>query len=235
MISKLLENWALKLLSLVFAVVLWFFVMGEQKMELQYSVPLELKNIPKGLMVANEVPSTVDVRISGPRTLLNSVRPSDISIAVDLRDLQPGLTSFKRLEERLNIPSALKVTRVSPSFVDIKLERIKDKAVPVQVVLAGEPPEGYQVVNVKTTPQRVTVTGAESEIKNVTEVLTEPVDLQGVKESFSLIAPLDYRGRYTSLKGQQTVEVQVEIKGPPPAADTTPQPEAPTSPTETKK
>jgi len=222
MIKKILENWALKLLSLVFAVVLWFFVMGEQKLELQYSVPLELKNVPAGLMVANEVPSQVDVRISGPRTLLNNVRPSDISIAVDLRDLQPGLTSFKRLEERLNIPSALKVTRVSPSFVDIKLERVKDKAVPVQVVLAGELAEGFEIVNVKTSPQRVTVSGAESEIKNVTEVLTEPIDLNGVKESFSLIAPLDYRGRYTALKGQQTVEVQVEVKGPPPTIETEP-------------
>ncbi len=205
------ENWLLKLLSLTFALVLWFFVMGEQKLELGYAVPLELKNTPPGLMVANDVPSLVDVRISGPRTLLMNLRPSDISISVDLKDLQPGLTSFKRLDERLNIPSALKVTRLSPSFVDVKLERIKDKEIPVQPIVTGTPAEGFRLQDIKTTPDKVEVEGAESELKDVVDVPTEPIDLDGVKESFTLMVPINYRGKYTSLKEQKAVEVLVTV------------------------
>ncbi len=220
MLEKLRENWLLKLLALAFAVTLWFFVTGEQKLEVGYAVPLELKNKPKGLMVANDVPSLIDVRISGPRTLLMNLRPSDISISVDLSDLQPGLTTFRRLDERLNIPSGLKVTRVSPSFVDVKLERIKDKSVPVKPVLEGAPAPGFEVGKVSVHPDRVTVEGAESELKDVSQVETEAVKLKGVQESFTLMVPLDYEGKYTSLKDQQTVEVRVEIKPipqPPPA------------------
>jgi len=33
MLSSLSDNWVLKLLSLAFALVLWFFVMGERKLE----------------------------------------------------------------------------------------------------------------------------------------------------------------------------------------------------------
>lgn len=215
MFNGLSQNWILKLISLIFALVLWFFVMGERKQELGFPVPLNLENIPKGMMVANEVPNLIDVRISGPRTLLMNLSPQDISISVDLKELKPGITSFKRLDERLNIPSALKVTRLSPSFVDVKLERIKEKEVPVKVVVSGDPPEGYKLINVSLNPGKVLVEGAESELKDVSQLETEAVDLTTSRESFSLMVPVIYRGKYTVLKEQAAVEVQVTIEGPP--------------------
>ncbi len=212
MFKLLTENWTLKLISLAFALLLWVFIMGERRLEVGYRVPLELQNIPKELMVANEVPSLVDVRVSGPRTLQMKVSPNDISIIVDLTDLQPGLTTFKRLEERLNLPSGLRVTRLSPSFIDLKLERIKQKLVPVKVALTGEPLAGFRVTSVKLVPDEVLVEGAETELKSVSEVTTEEVDLNGVNEGFSLIVPLVYRGTYTHFKDEKTTEVQVAIE-----------------------
>jgi len=212
MLRLLSENWLLKLLSLAFALILWFFVMGERKLEVGYTVPLELKNVPPGMMVANEVPSLIDVRLSGPRTMLMNLSPKDISISVDLIDLKPGLTSFKRLEERLNIPSGVKVTRLSPSFVDVKLERIKDKVVPLKPVFTGVPAEGFQLGAIRLKPDKVTVEGAESEIKDIAEVATDPVDVEGAKESFTLMVPISYRGKYTWLNDSEAVEVQVKVE-----------------------
>ncbi len=212
MFKLLTENWTLKLISLVFALLLWMFIMGERRLEVGYLVPLELQNIPKGMMIANEVPSLVDVRISGPRTLLMKVSPNDISIVVDLADLKPGLTTFKRLEERLNLPSGLRVTRLSPSFIDMKLERIKSKEVPIKIALHGEPMSGFQVGRISATPDKVVVEGGETELKGVTEVTTEEVDLTGINEGFSVIVPLVYRGTYTYLKDDKTTEIQVEVQ-----------------------
>jgi len=219
MLGSLSDNWVPKLLSLAFALVLWFFVMGERKLEVGYTVPLELKNVPVGMMVANEVPSLIDVRLSGPRTLLMNLGPKDISISVDLADLKPGLTSFKRLEERLNIPSGVKVTRLSPSFIDVKLERIREKTVPLKVVFSGIPAEGFQVGSIRLKPDQVTVEGAESEIKDITEVTTDPVDVEGTKESFSLMVPISYRGKYTWLQDSEAVEVRVNVEPLPAAAE----------------
>jgi YbbR domain-containing protein len=220
MLSVLSDNWVLKLLSLAFALILWFFVMGERKLEVGYAVPLELKNVPAEMMVANEVPSLVDVRLSGPRTLLMNLSPKDISISVDLIDLKPGLTSFKRLEERLNIPSGVKVTRLSPSFIDVKLERIKEKVVPLKVAFSGNPAEGFRLGAIRLKPDRVTVEGAESEIKDVTEVATDPVEVEGVKESFTLMVPISYRGKYTWLNDSEAVEVRVSVEPlPSPASE----------------
>jgi len=212
MFERLTENWLLKLLSLVFAVILWFFVIGERKLEVGYAVPLQLKNVPPGLMVANDVPSLVDVRLSGPRTLWMRTGPNDINLEVDLKDLKPGITSFKRLDEQIVIPTGVKVTRLSPAFVDVKLERIRDKSVPLRPNLTGSPAEGFRVTDVRINPDVVMLEGAESELKDINEVLTDPVKLDGVKESFTLMAPVGYRGKYTSLKEETAAEITVTIE-----------------------
>src|SRR5210317_1929815 len=111
MFAAMTENLLLKVLAFVFALILWFFVMGEQKLEKGYPAPLELRNVPKGLIVTSEVPSLIDVRISGPRTVLLNLSPSDLDVNVDLKGLAPGVTSFKRLDEQLRLPRSLKTTR----------------------------------------------------------------------------------------------------------------------------
>lgn len=211
MFQLIIRNWGLKLLSLTFALLLWLFVMGEQKAEVGYTVPLELKNLPVGLVVANEVPSLVDVRISGPRTLLSNIQSSALSMSVDLQGLQAGLTTFKRLDQNLNIPSALRVSRLSPSYVEVKLERIRQKNVPVRVSFHGQLANGATLGTVVVRPESVTVEGAESEVKDVDSVETETIDITLAQESFTLTLPIEYRGTYTELKDQKTVEVEVLI------------------------
>jgi YbbR domain-containing protein len=212
MLELVTKNWTLKLLSLVVALILWMFIMGERHLEVGYTVPLELQKIPPELVIANQVPSLIDVRISGPRTLLMKVSPNDISITVDLSGLKPGLTTFKRLEERLNLPSGMRVTRVSPSFVDIRLDRRKEKKVPIKVVLAEDPEPGYRVAGLKSVPDKIAISGAESEVKAISEVMTEPIDLKGVKESFSQIVPLVYERTYSNFVNEKTAEIHVAIE-----------------------
>lgn len=211
MFKLLTENWALKLLSLVFALILWFFVMGERKLERSYAVPLEMKNMPEGMMVANDVPSVVEVRISGPRTLLVNLHSEDMRILVDLKGLDVGLTSFKRLEERLNIPAPLKVTRLSPSYVDVKLSRITVKNVRVKPVLVGRPAQGYWVEKVRTNPESIQVEGAEDELDALQQVETAPLNIENASSTLVEVVPVDYRGKFSRLETPQNVEVEITI------------------------
>jgi YbbR domain-containing protein len=223
MAENVFNNWLLKLISLAFAVVLWFFVMGESRMEVNHIVAMEYKNLPEGLMIANEVPTSVALRISGPRALHANLSPEDISFSVDLEDLAAGVTSFKRLDETLNIPSGLKITRISPSYVDVKLERVRERNVPVRIVLTGEPAPGFLVKSFKADPAKVAVSGAESELKGVSEVVTEGIDLTNVQEDFTQTVAISYAGNYTNLKEVKTVEAHVILQPDP--AYVPPQPE----------
>jgi len=119
----LTENLLLKLISLAFALVLWFFVMGEQRHEVSHLVPVDYRNLPKGLVIANDVPVVVTVTVSGPRALLTRLSPEELSLPLDMADLSPGMTSFRRLDEKLRAPNGLVVTRISPAGIDVRLER----------------------------------------------------------------------------------------------------------------
>lgn len=215
MADKIFENWLLKLISLAFAIVLWFFVMGESRMEVNHIVPLEYVNLPEGLMIASEVPNSVALRINGPRALQVNLDPDDIGLRVDLKGLSAGVTSFKRLDETLDIPGGLKITRISPSYVDVKLEKVRERGVTVKVVLTGEPAPGFLVKSANAAPDRVVVIGAESEIKTVSEVVTEAIDVTNVQENFTQTVALSYVGNYTDLKETKTVEVKVDLKPDP--------------------
>ena len=212
MIKFITQNWSVKLLSLFLALILWFFVTGEQTSEIGFSVPLELKNIPKGLMVVNDVPSVIDVRVSGPRTILSNLRPSDFTLAVDLKGAHSVVTSFGRLENRIQVPSALKVSRLSPSILDVRLEAVAEATLPVRVAVNGKPPQGYRLVSVEVNPPAVTVQGAQSEIRKIREVVTESISIGDATESFSAKVRLNLAGVHTSLKDSREVAVRVVVE-----------------------
>lgn len=205
------ENLSLKLISLAFAVVLWFFVMGERRHEVSHLVPVTYRGVPDGLIIANDVPGAVEVSISGPRALLSHLETSDLAVIVNLVDARAGTTFFKHLEENLRIPSGLTVTRVYPSSIEVKLERLRDLQVPVRVALRGVPATGFTVRAVHSEPRHVLVSGAESALKGVKEVVSEEVDVSGRRESFSQKAVIRFNQPFIMLKGPRSIEIKVEV------------------------
>ena len=217
MLGRMLNNWALKLLSLAIALTLWAFLMGERRLERGYTIPLELANVPSQLLVANDVPSQLEVRLAGPSTRLAQLDTKDLRVRINLQDLKEGLTSFRRLDERLTLPSGVRVTRIYPSFVEVKLERLLQKTLPVKVALTGKLPEGVTLVSVQAVPDRVAVEGAASAVQGLTQVETDPVSLEGLAESTARMTPLHLSGDYLWLKDAKAVDVRVSVKAPEPA------------------
>ncbi|RPI50266.1 MAG: YbbR-like domain-containing protein, partial [Deltaproteobacteria bacterium] len=72
------KDWVIKVLSLGFALLLWFFVVGQEKAEVSVSIPLELVNIPAGLVIANDIPSNIDVKVYGPRSMIRAMTTKGI-------------------------------------------------------------------------------------------------------------------------------------------------------------
>ena len=90
------RNIALKVLSLVIAFSLWMFVnFGERDTEESLRVPLELRNIPAHLMITSPRVDFVDLRVTGPRTLLGRIDRNRLSIPLDLGGVRPGPAVFR--------------------------------------------------------------------------------------------------------------------------------------------
>lgn len=209
MLLSMNENWKIKVLALGCALILWFYVMGERRLEVGYAVPIELKNVPQGMVVTSDLPRSIDIRLSGPRTLLSDLNEKDVVINVDLIGLKPGMTTFDRLDEHLRLPRGIRATRISPSFVEVKLEKVVEKIVPLRARLAGELAKGYQLAAIDIFPDRVVVQGAEGEIANVNEVMTERIDIHGIKRNLELSVPLVYLERYSKIKEIKSARVRL--------------------------
>ncbi len=212
------DNLGLKLFSILFAFVMWFFVSGERQSytEISYTLPLEFKNIPSDLIITNDFQDKVEIRMNGPAALLNSVRSEKLKYTIDLNDISPGESSFLINTENIDILRGLRITKISPSKINLMLERIVKKTVPVALTLTGELPEGYKIVRHLVTPANVEIRGPQSEVKHIKSVPTGEIELTNVRatiqKNISLVFKDIFHSEIISDKNiSATIEIAEEI------------------------
>lgn len=206
------HNWMLKLVSIAFAVGLWGFVnLGAREAEMSLFVPLELRNLPPGLMITNPLPETVSARVRGPRTILGTIDERRQPVPLDLSNIAPGSTSFKIDPEMLNLPRGVNVTRMSPVQVTFDVERIVDRTLPVVTNVAGAVPPGFRVVESEIRPSTVSVSGPASLIGALRNVPTGPLHLAAASGTFEESIPLERPADLVRLSPERvTVRGRVE-------------------------
>lgn len=176
------RNGTLKVFSLAFAFGLWLLVnAGERDTEQTMLLPVELRNLPVQLVVVGQRVEFIDVRVSGPRTLLG--RLNSKRIFLDLTGVRPGPSSFRVSSELLNLPRGVKLLRVTPSVITLDIARMTKRVVPVRVDIVGKPPFGYTTGEIEISPSTVEVTGPASQVEKLQAVATETVDVSRVTQS----------------------------------------------------
>lgn len=116
-----LHNWHLKLISLAVAFLLWSAYTAEPVGEVGYVVPLEFRNLPEGLTLADEVPTQVHLRLEGRSALLRRLTPADLAVVVDLAGATSGETLVRLSPAQVQAPPGSKVIRLSPSAIRVRL------------------------------------------------------------------------------------------------------------------
>ena len=207
------RNFALKLLSLLIAFSLWFFVnFGERDSEESLKVPLELRNIPAHLMITSPRVDFIDLRVSGPRTLLGRIDRNRLSFGLDLNGVRPGPAVFRVDVASLNLPRGVQAVRINPSQVTLEMERVGHKAVPVRLRLNGKPPADLQVGDTKVSPETVQITGPASDVHDVAAVNTEALDVSSATAgTIERELRLEPSGDYISFSANR-VAAQVRIE-----------------------
>ena len=102
------ENWILKLVSLCLAIMLWYFVVGEDQVDINIQVPIEILNLPE--TVSSFPISTKEIlmfRFAVPRSMIQELRNKNITRPVDLSNAEPGTIVIKNDENPFLFPGAL--------------------------------------------------------------------------------------------------------------------------------
>lgn len=183
LISLASSDLMLKLFSLLFAFGLWLFVnAGQKTSERAMDIPVELRNIPSDLMVANPSLDQIEVRVMGPPALLSTLGSEHLKVALDLEGSRPGVSTFRLSPESFNPPRGVRITRISPSVVSLRLEAVTTRNLPVAVQIGEKVPYGYKVARVEVNPETVRVQGPASEVNRLASAATVPLGLEGVRD-----------------------------------------------------
>ena len=205
------NNLPIKIISLLLAVFLWFFVIGQRSSEIGIEVPLRFENLGDTFAVVNKPPSRVDVRVRGPRTLLSSLDPTRVDLTVDLSGAKPGRRSYHIFPEQIVLPRGLQVSRIEPSEIAVEFSPVITREITVKPKLEGTPGKGFKISLVSTYPQTVVLTGAAEELNQLEEVSTEPVPIKGRKKPFRVFVPLEVEEFHLTKIEPRRVEVAVDI------------------------
>ena len=188
------RNVLLKIFSVVFALGLWAFVnLGARDAEKTLSVPIELRNVPPELIVVSTVVEAVDVRIRGPRTILGTIDERRMKLPLNLGNARPGAVSFNIDAEMLGLPRGVRVTRLSPVRIDLRVDRQVRRTVPVVLDPETVVPDGYRFVTTEIRPRLISISGPADDLKDVQSVVTAPLTLRhaasGFEESVAVRLP----------------------------------------------
>jgi len=117
----LTANLQCKLLSLLFAAVLWLFVRLETGAEVEMPLAVDFVNSPPGVTLQAAPSAPLSLRVSGPRTLLLRQMWLGARLRLDLAGARPGTFTFSALDRHVQLVPGVQLLKVYPEKIEVFL------------------------------------------------------------------------------------------------------------------
>jgi YbbR domain-containing protein len=221
-----MKNLGLKLVSLLLAGSLWWYVSlprREQVRERIVSASLSLVGVPSNLVITTpDIPSSISVRVRGRKSDLRALASQSLEASADLsRIKEPGEVEITIRSQHINVPEEIEVVSIIPDKVRFRVEQLRQRAVPIRPYLEGGVPAGFIVGQATAQPALALVSGPQSQIMKLAEVTTERIIMTGRTGTFvqnaNVIADSTLVRVISPLTTQVTVPVLAEVGPEPPA------------------
>jgi len=208
------HNLGLKMLSAGLALLLFLHVHGTKIIEREISLPLRIQNLPDSLMLLDDPPATARVLVSGPTQELFFLRfVPGAGLHVDLARARPPVVrvELSAVDVALGDEERLVVQAIEPRTLELGVDRRGTRKVLVRVAYTGQPAPGHSVTSTRVDPERVACSGPATRLAGLRQVPTQPVDLTGKTEKFSVeVDVLPGRDRVHCEPQTVTVEAVIE-------------------------
>ncbi|MBM4384145.1 MAG: hypothetical protein FJ091_12355 [Deltaproteobacteria bacterium] len=202
-------------LALFMAMLLWGFSQSTATQERGFDIPVVAAQIPDDLILTARSSDAVDIRVRGSRVALRNV-PPDLEYSVNLSEAKAGVIAKEVDLTQFDVGRGAQIVSRSPTQLEFTLEPRISRRMTVRANVAGKPADGFVLGEVAVTPRRVLVTGAESEVLRLGEVLTEMIDVSGATASFERAVSAAALGQNAWIEPKQELKVRVEILPAPP-------------------
>jgi YbbR domain-containing protein len=146
-------------------------------------VPVEYVNRDSRMQILFASDNTVRLHLSGSGALINSMRPDQVQVTLDLSNAVNGENSFTITSDNIAVPPGVRLNRIEPSEIKVSLDLPVAKMLPIQVDWVGSLPPGLVLKSVQLMPGKTKVVGAERLLDGITTIYTEKIHLENLKTS----------------------------------------------------
>lgn len=184
---KVRDN-TIKILSLIFAILLWFYVITEQNpvVPKDITIPVKIVNIESLdrnnlVLLDNSGSYYITLKLKGKKELLDTVSQNTVNAYADISGYATvGENTIPVVVSGL--PEGISVTSRSDHNIKLNLDKKIVVQRPVTASITGNPKGGLAYLDAVLTPTDVILTGAESIINTVKTVKVD-IDIAGVDVS----------------------------------------------------
>lgn len=120
------DNFLIKVVSFLVAVTLWLYVTSKGDVEVNFAVPLELRDVPSSLKVVGSVTDSVNVRLKGRQSAIRGLSQERVHVGVDLSEAKEGENHFLLSDENVLLPMDVEVVRIVPRTISLHLVRLNE-------------------------------------------------------------------------------------------------------------
>lgn len=179
-------NTAIKLFSLLAAILMWLYVVQVENPTFEstlHGIPILLENEAvleqQELVIVSDRTMEMDVRVKGRRQTVSGLRAKDVTAVVNLQQIQNvGVYS---LPVNITFPADnVTILESRPHSVSVTVERLVQKTYPVDVMTVGTPKDSFFALPPESDVTMVTVHGPESIVGQVAKIVA-PLDIDGKK------------------------------------------------------
>lgn len=214
--AKILEHLWLKIIAILLGLLLWFHVATEKIYNYQLNLPITEVVLAENLTLANFPPDEVMVTVSATGKQLMRKKWRDRGLKIIANHLMVGSHQFFLNTSNTVISSPLTDLTIeeinSPTSIVLMVDKIAERVVKVSADIISEADDGFAVSPLKNIiPPKVTITGPESVINSINEILTEHKELSGLRNSLDITLSLVKPNVYGITISPDTISLALEI------------------------
>lgn len=175
------RNLSTIILAFILSVVVWISAVltADPNEELTYRpVTIEKVGLASDLLIVSEVPSQVRLTLRAPRSIWDQLNknPDLVTAWIDLTGYGPG-THIVEVKTKVDI-SPIRYESIDPQEIEITLERLVSKELPVELQESGDLSLGYTRGVPILEPESIRISGAESAVDRANQAIVK-LDISG--------------------------------------------------------
>jgi len=184
------NNFWLKILGIVFAVILWMVIVNVEDPDktVSFSVSVDIVNteyltdIGKTYEVLDDT-DTISFTVTGQRSIVETLSASDFKAVANIENIDDSMSMVPIVITATSYSSQLEITKRN-SYLLLNVENVVSASYDIEVVTDGEPASGCYVSSAAASSETVSVTGPESVVGQIDSARVT-LDVSGATQTIS--------------------------------------------------